>query len=130
MISVLDTSAAIELVLGRPQSTKIMQTLSCSTLVVCPNLYSAEVTNVFWKLCKAEEISRSGCESAINRALSLVDDLIPMAELSQEVFAAAITYEMSAYDMYYAVTSRRYNALLLTIDKKLKETAKKMKLRI
>jgi predicted nucleic acid-binding protein len=62
--------------------------------------------------------------------LALVDDLVPMAELAQEVFAAALTYEATAYDMYYAVTSRRYNACLLTVDKKLRETAKKMKLRV
>jgi len=53
-----------------------------------------------------------------------------MSELSQEVFAAAIANNMTAYDMYYAVTTRRYNGRLLTMDKKLKESAINMMLRI
>ena len=76
------------------------------------------------------QYSRDDCEYGINTCLKLVDDLIPMCELSQEVFAAAINYNMSAYDMYYAIATRRYNGMLLTIDKKLKEVAKKMNLRI
>ena len=79
---------------------------------------------------KSNELTRVDCESGINRCLALVDDLIPMSELSQEVFAAAINYNMTAYDMFYAVTARRYNGRLLTIDKKLKEAAKKMKLQV
>jgi predicted nucleic acid-binding protein len=75
-------------------------------------------------------LSREDCESVIETCLNLVDDLIPMSELSQEVFAAAIANNMTAYDMYYAVTTRRYNGRLLTMDKKLKESAIKMKLRI
>lgn len=59
-----------------------------------------------------------------------VEDLIPMSEFSQEVFAAAIAFKMTAYDMYYAVITRRYNGRLLTMDKKLKEAGKKMKLRV
>jgi len=53
-----------------------------------------------------------------------------MSEFSQEVFAAAIAFKMTAYDMYYAVITRRYNGRLLTMDKKLKEAGKKMKLRV
>lgn len=59
-----------------------------------------------------------------------VEYLIPMSELSQEVFAAAIAFNMTAYDMHYAVITRRYNGRLLTMDKKLKEAGKKMKLRV
>ena len=78
----------------------------------------------------AEALSREDCESGIETCLNLVDDLIPMSELSQEVFAAAIANNMTAYDMYYAVTTRRYNGRLLTMDKKLKESAINMMLRI
>lgn len=130
MICVLDASAAIEVFLNRPGSKDLQEHLSTANLVVSPDLFCSEVSNVFWKLLKADQLSREDCESGIDTCLSLVDDLIPMSELSQEVFAAAITNNMTAYDMYYAVTTRRYNGRLLTMDKKLKEAAKKMKLRI
>jgi len=116
--------------LNKPQSKRLQGLLSVANLVVAPDLYCSEIANVFRKLHKANELSRDDCEMGINTCLALVDDLVPMSELTQEVFASAIDYNMTAYDMLYAVTTRRYNARLLTIDKKLKETAKKMKLRV
>jgi predicted nucleic acid-binding protein len=130
MICVLDASAAIEVFLNRPGSEKLLEHLAIASLVVSPDLYCSEVSNVFWKLLKARQLSREDCEIGIETCLNLVDDLIPMSELSQEVFAAAIANNMTAYDMYYAVTTRRYNGRLLTMDKKLKESAIKMMLRI
>lgn len=130
MICVLDASAAMEVFLNRPQSGSLRKILLAAPLVVSPDLYCAEISNVFWKLQKAKELSRSDCENGINTCQALVDDLIPMGELSQEVFACSLEYNMTAYDMFYAVTTRRYNGRLLTIDKRLKETAKKMKLRV
>jgi predicted nucleic acid-binding protein len=130
MICILDASAAIEVFLNRPQGEKLQVYLASASLVVSPELYCSEISNVFWKLLKAGQLSREDCEYGISTCLELVDDLVPMAELSQEVFAAAIAYDMSAYDMFYAVTTRRYNGRLLTMDKKLIEAGKKMKLRL
>jgi len=130
MICVLDASAAIEVFLSRPKSEELREHLASASLVVSPELFCSEISNVFWKLLKADQLSRESCENGINTCLALVDDLIPMSELSQEVFAAAIAYNMTAYDMFYAVTTRRYNGRLLTMDKKLKEAGKKMKLRL
>lgn len=130
MICILDASAAIEVFLSRPQSKELQEILVSASLVVSPDLYCSEISNVFWKLLKSDQLSREDCESGISTCLALVDDLIPMSELSQEVFAAAIAYNMTAYDMFYAVTARRYNGRLLTMDKKLKEAGKKMKLRL
>ncbi|MCX6119279.1 MAG: type II toxin-antitoxin system VapC family toxin [Proteobacteria bacterium] len=130
MICVLDASAAIEVFLNRPGCDELQRVLASARLVVSPELYCSEISNVFWKLLKADQLSREDCEIGINSCLDLVDDLIPMSELSQEVFAAAIAYNMTAYDMFYAVTTRRYNGRLLTMDKKLKDAGKKMKLRL
>jgi predicted nucleic acid-binding protein len=125
MICVLDASAAIEVYLNRPGSKDIHEHLRTANLVVAPDLYCSEVSNVFWKLLKADQLSREHCESGIDTCLNLVDDLIPMSELSQEVFAAAIANNMTAYYMYYTVITRRYHRRLLTMDKKLKEAGKK-----
>jgi predicted nucleic acid-binding protein len=130
MICILDASAAIEVFLSRPKSEELQEALASASLVVSPDLYCSEISNVFWKLLKADQLSREDCEGGISACLALVDDLIPMSELSQEVFAAAIAHNMTAYDMFYAVTARRYNGRLLTMDKKLKEAGKKMKLRM
>ncbi len=129
MICVLDASAAIEVFLRKSHTKEMLDALDSASLVVAPELYCAEVTNVFWKLFRANLLSRAECEDGINTCLDLVDDLIPLSELAQEVFAASIMYNMTAYDMLYAVTARRYNARLLTMDKKLKDAGKKMNIR-
>ena len=130
MICVLDASAAIEVFLNRPQGEELSQLIASANLVVSPELFCSEIANVFWKMLKANQLSREDCERGINTCIELVDDLIPMSELSGEVFAAAIEYNMTAYDMFYAVTTRRYNGRLLTMDKKLKEAGKKMKIKV
>jgi predicted nucleic acid-binding protein len=130
MICVLDTSAAIEVFLNRPHGEDLHELIASASLVLTPELYCAETSNVFWKPVRANQLSREDCERGIITCIDLGDDLIPMSELSQEVFAAAISYNMTAYDMFYAVIARRYNARLLTMDKKLKEAGKKMKIRI
>jgi predicted nucleic acid-binding protein len=125
MICVLDTSAAIEVFLNRPQGGGLYECIASASLVVAPELFWPEIANVFWKLLRADQLSREDCERGINTCIDLLDDLIPMSELSQEVFAAAIVYNMTAYDMSYAVTARRYKGRLLTMDRKLKDAGKK-----
>ncbi len=129
MICVLDASAAIEVFLRRTPSQEVLDVLVVASLVVAPELFCAEISNVFWKLFRANLLSRDECEAGINTCLDLVDDLIPIEELAQEVFAASIAYNMAAFDMFYSVTARRYNGRLLTMDKKLKEAGAKMNLR-
>lgn len=128
MICVLDTSAAIELYLVRPQSNELQELIASARVVVAPDLFCSEISNVFGKLFKAKHLTREQCEDGIGICIDLVDDLVPMSELAQEVFAASINHNATAYDMYFAVVARRYNARLLTIDNKLKEIARKMRI--
>jgi predicted nucleic acid-binding protein len=65
MICVLDTSAAIEIFLNRPQGQEMQEILADTSLVVAPDLYCSEISNVFWKLLKAGQLSRETCERKI-----------------------------------------------------------------
>ena len=49
MIAVLDTSAAVEVVLKRESATLFSHFLAEADLVMAPNILIAEATNVFWK---------------------------------------------------------------------------------
>jgi predicted nucleic acid-binding protein len=130
MICVLDASAALEVYLNRPQCMPLRAILHSAKLIVAPDLYSAEISNVFWKLQKFNQLGSDSCELGIKACLALVEDLIPVEEYAKEIYAAAVAYNMSAYDMCYAVTTRRYNANLLTVDKKLKSTCELMRLKV
>ena len=49
MIAVLDTSAAVEVVLKRESSALFTDFLAEADLVIAPTLLITEATNVFWK---------------------------------------------------------------------------------
>ena len=49
MIVVLDASAAIEIILQLDQARLFEKTLSDSELVLAPDTFPSEITNVFWK---------------------------------------------------------------------------------
>ena len=49
MIAVLDTSAAVEVVLKRKSTTLFSYFYSEADLVIAPNILIAKATNVFWK---------------------------------------------------------------------------------
>jgi len=56
MIAVLDTSAAVEVVLKRESSALFTDFIAEADLVIAPTLLITEATNVFWKYQKFSEI--------------------------------------------------------------------------
>ena len=71
MIVVLDTSAAIELVLNRSQKDIVESYLLKADLVTSPDLFIPETTNVFWKYHQFESLQKEICEELINEKIFL-----------------------------------------------------------
>ena len=125
MIAVLDASAAIEIVLQRKKAKQFVRSVSEADWVIAPNLFIAEVTNVFWKYQKFANLPFAVCEKGIEQAISLPDDYITEHDLYREAFKLACSLNHSVYDMLYLVVARRNSATLLTLDSKLLQTAEK-----
>lgn len=130
MIAVLDASAAIEIALSRESSILFQELLSGSDLVIAPDTYPSEITNVFWKYASFAEIEQEKCEKGIDYCLDLIDDYIDTRSICREVFLESVNTGHSAYDIFYLVVARRHNAILITKDKKMIRTAKQLKIRI
>ena len=130
MICVLDASAAIEIALNREHSTAFREALRQSDLVVAPDLFASEITNVFWKYAAYADMPAEVCEKGIDYCLDLIDDYIDTRSLCREVFSEAYKNNHSAYDLFYLVTARRYNASLLTRDAKMKDIAAALKIAV
>lgn len=125
MIIVLDTSAAIEIVLRRKTASKLGQLVADAERVISPCLYIAEITNVFWKYFQFSDMPVDVCEKSIDTAISLPDDFISELELYREAFGLACITRKPVYDMLYLVLARRNNAHVMTMDEILKTTAVK-----
>lgn len=130
MRAVLDASAAIEIVVERPQAARLRDILQEASLVLAPDLFVSEVVNVVWKYHQFEQWSLPVCDRTLESALSLVDVLVPSKELYGEAFLLARTARRPAYDMFYVALARREDATLLTTDAQLRKEAARQGIRV
>lgn len=130
MIVVLDTSAAVDLVLHPSKREKEADLLADAEWVLAPTLFVAEVANVFWKYHLFNNLPQEQAEQGLELALELPDSLADDRELCTEAFAMACRTGHPVYDMLYLVLARRNNALLLTRDRSLKRLAAKHDVRV
>jgi predicted nucleic acid-binding protein len=129
MTMVLDASAAIELALEKPDADYFRNILSKSDLVIVPDTFPSEITNVFWKYHSFSNLSIEICQSGIRYCLGLIDDFINTKALCSEVFSESIGVKHSTYDLFYLITARRNNGTLLTKDAQLISIAKSLKIK-
>jgi len=123
MITVLDASAAIEILLARSHAGELKKYLLGSGEVISPELYKAEIANVLWKYVRAGLLAQDKANILLGLGLELVDDYIDMKENITESMNEAVRLDHPVYDMLYLTLARRRGARLLTLDKKLKVIA-------
>jgi len=130
MILVMDTSAAAGIILGRQQAAEMGARVAESDWVIAPTLYIAEITNVFWKYYRFADLTMEQCETAIDRAVELIDDFFHEKALYREAFAMACLTQQPVYDMFFLVLAWRTNGFILTLDEALHHAAKKNAIRV
>lgn len=130
MIVVLDTSAAVEVVLRKKGASVLAQHIANADMVIAPDLFISEITNVFWKYYQFAGLPMEQCEAALGNAMSLPDDFVSSTDLYEEAYAMACLTKSTAYDMFFLILARRCNAFLMTIDLELKRHAKKHSVRV
>jgi predicted nucleic acid-binding protein len=114
MIIVLDTSAAIEIILKKDKANIFNKVIEKAKWIIAPDIFVSEITNVLWKYYKAKIISHEECMQFVKDGLYLIDDFIEAKDLWKESLGEAIKNNYSAYGMFYAVLSRRNDAKILT----------------
>lgn len=125
---VLDASAAIEAVLGRSLAVKIIEKLEHADRVSVPDLYFAEVANALWKYVRAGDLQVDDAQTLLSTAASFADDALPARDLATEALATSEAFGHPVYDALYAITARREGAAVCTIDKRLLELLKALRI--
>ncbi len=123
-------SAAVELILNQSSARHINAILSKANVVMAPDLYIAEVTNVFWKYNQYEELPEDICEQSIEKALELIDEFVESRTLYKEAFSLSCMAKHPVYDMLYLVLTRRTSGIFLTADKNLGKLASKYSIKL
>ncbi len=127
---VLDASAAMRLVLGTLEASKIADRIAAAELVLAPDLYFAEVGNALWKCVRAGVVSSQDSDSMYEEAKAMIDESWSTESLSREAFAEAKRTDHPVYDLMYAVLARRHGAALLTADRRLANLAEQFGLTV
>ena len=118
---VLDASAALEIARGSKTGQAFLSFFLPEEEIIAPDLFAVEVSNAAWKYVHAGILSKQEGKHLREDALELVDEICPTAKLLDEVFSQAVHFDHSVYDMVYLVLARRFDATLVTSDKKLRK---------
>lgn len=126
MTLVIDASAAAEIALNKEDAGFFQEQIDLADVVLAPDIFPSEITNIFWKYSNYSDLSVEKCQSGIECCIDLIDDYINTHYLCREVFSASVNSKHSAYDIFYIIVARRNNASIITKDKKMKLIAKEL----
>lgn len=126
MIVTIDVSAAVEVVMGRSKQKPIIDILKKADWIIAPSLYIYEASNVMWKYHSIHNYPLEEILKKTRYLYEIVDQFINANELFEEAIPLSCNINHPAYDSMYLITSRRKNATLITLDKKLIKAAKKI----
>nr|WP_298677278.1 type II toxin-antitoxin system VapC family toxin [uncultured Treponema sp.] len=98
--------------------------------IFAPDIYPSEITNVFWKYRNFSSLDTTICEKGIEYCIELIDDFIQTKLLCNKAYKESIKYRHPVYDMFYLIVAQKYNAKLLTRDKKLAKISAEMNIEV
>ena len=116
MTVVLDSNAAIEIVLKREKAWVFRELIETSEKTVSSEFFRIETANVIRKYYQGKYIKKAECNKLLELAENLVDEFVPIKENHVEALNEAIRLNCSAYDMLYLTLARRMGAILATLD--------------
>lgn len=116
---VLDASAAVRVVLSPADHTGLLSQLEAASDVLAPHLYAAETGNALRKYFRNGDLDAQALRARHAEALGLVSIWLPDTALFPEALALAARRGHSVYDCLYLVAARRFDASLLTADRRL-----------
>jgi predicted nucleic acid-binding protein len=120
----IDVSAAVEIVMGGKRQQEIVNILNNADWVIAPSLFIYEASNTLWKYHEYQDYSKEDIMKKIVYLYKMVDQFIDAKDIFEEALPLSCKISHPTYDAMYLVTSRRKNATLVTLDKRLVRAAK------
>ena len=124
---VIDTSALVAVIVGEPERSRIVE-LSVGNTLIGPGSIPWEIGKAFSAMFKQDRLSLDEAEKGL-----AIFDSIPL-RYTQTDFANSLEIskqvKIYAYDAYFLDCASRYKAPILTLDRKLRSVAQKIKVAI
>jgi predicted nucleic acid-binding protein len=105
----------------------IRREVSAGSVPWVPPLWPLEVTNSILVICRRSRISEAKMKEihSLLKALPVEVDDAPSKNAFDDTFTLAYTHKLSAYDAAYLELARRKSLPLATLDRPLREAAKR-----
>ena len=123
---VLDTSAAINIVLQTAQAPALMAILEQADRVIAPSLMHSELGNTLWKAVRFSGLDVTQAMNHYEDAIALVDEFVLDETLMRLAIRNAILHAHPVYDMVFVAAAQQHGCSLLSVDKKLVTLARSM----
>ena len=124
---VTDASALLAVVLDEPERASIIDATQGATLI-SPLALPYEIGNALIALRKKGMIEEEAIVPAWRATQLIPVQLVPVE--MEQALALALTYRIYAYDAYYLHCSLSHRRPLLTLDRKMRDVAKDLDLRL
>jgi len=119
MRTVLDASAAANIILRTDLASGLIDKLEQSRLVIAPALFHCEIANTLWKYVRCGDLDQDTALTRYAEAVGLVDAFEADERLATEALSAAVRYNHPVYDLLYVILARRHGGKILSVDKRL-----------
>lgn len=116
---VLDASAALRAVLSPADHSPLLEAIEAASDVIAPQLFASETANALWKYHQSGRLDGKAIRHRHAEALALVSLWIPDTSLFPEALSLAAKLGHPVYDCLYLIAARRFDAGLLTADRRL-----------
>ena len=123
---VLDTSAAINIVLQTAQAPALMTILEQADRVIAPSLMHSELGNTLWKAVRFSGLDTAQAMNHYEDAIALVDEFILDESLMRLAIRNAVLHTHPVYDMVFVAAAQQHGCSLLSVDRKLMTLARSM----
>lgn len=123
---VLDTSAAVNIVLQTAQAPALMAILERADRVIAPGLMHSELGNTLWKAVRFSGLDVTQAMNHYEDAVALVDEFIFDETLMRLAIRSAVQHAHPVYDMVFVAAAQQHGCSLLSVDRKLMTLARNM----
>jgi predicted nucleic acid-binding protein len=116
MIIVVDANIAAALFLDLAYSAQARDAVMEASVIIAPDLITAEVANTLWKLVHFKHIDMGLADHVLDGLTAIISEFVPGARLAVEAVKHASALGHPAYDCFYLTLARRRRAKLITAD--------------
>lgn len=130
---VMDTSALMRLFIPDGEipagvDKMILEAEKDESVILAPGLMVVEAGQVIFKKWKEKLLTQEEAESLYTDILSLPIRLYDNSEFASSALKLSLSHNVTVYDALFLAIAQFYSATLITVDEKLKKTAKRLNL--